>query len=337
MFKGRKIKSCFGRLARLSIWPVVQRELREGARRPVNHRLRLFSGVVGTLLLGIIAVKLRDSGTRAVGGYLLVGLHSAVLGLIFLTVTASSADCIARERREGTLGLLFLTPLSASGIVAGKALVEGLRAMTLWLAVVPLLTVPFLAGGAGWYDALSALSMEFSVAMLCLSAGLLASSLARERNKVFLLAFVFAGLFLFVFSVVLLVSLIYLFRGSAAMTEFPSIWALGFEAAGLVCGTVDGIPGWSQLAAFSSKIGISWERLCWAGPAMAVVVFFLVSWFAAARIKRSWRDKPPTVRSEKLRRRYCTPLFHERFRRGTRRALERNPIAWLPGIRGKRG
>ena len=90
----------------------------------------------------------------------------------------------------GTLGLLFLTPLRAGGIVAGKALVGALRAFTLWLAVLPILIIPFIGGGITRLDALSALSLEFCATVLCLAAGLLASSLARERNTAFVLAYV---------------------------------------------------------------------------------------------------------------------------------------------------
>ena len=33
------------------IWPVVQRELREGARRPLNYWLRVGAGAAGVLLV----------------------------------------------------------------------------------------------------------------------------------------------------------------------------------------------------------------------------------------------------------------------------------------------
>jgi hypothetical protein len=92
-------------LAKLNIWPVIQRELREGARRPVNHRIRLGTAFVGTVLLWLIVAN-SDVATVELGGWLLAALHSLLLGLIFLIVPALPADCIARENREGTLGLL---------------------------------------------------------------------------------------------------------------------------------------------------------------------------------------------------------------------------------------
>jgi ABC-type Na+ efflux pump permease subunit len=126
-------------LINLNVWPVVQRELREGAWRPINHRLRFWSVAVGTLLLWIL-VSTSEKAAAQLGGWLFASLHTMLLGVIFVIVPGLTADCIAREKREETLGLLFLTPLSAGGIVAGKAMAQGLRACTLWLAALPLLT-----------------------------------------------------------------------------------------------------------------------------------------------------------------------------------------------------
>src|SRR5690242_14699374 len=109
------------RLNRFAAWPVVQRELREGARRPVNYKLRLLSAGVGAIVF-YINIAHPDKTMPQMGGWILSCLHVWLLGLIFLSVPLLAADCLAREKREGTLGLLFLTPLSAHGIVIGKAL-----------------------------------------------------------------------------------------------------------------------------------------------------------------------------------------------------------------------
>jgi hypothetical protein len=65
------------------------------------------------------------------------------------------------------------------------------------------------------------------------------------------------------------------------------------------------------------------------GPAVVLLIFCAVAWFAAWRVKRSWQDKTPSRRQENLLRQYCTPLFRRRFRRKSRRTLDWNPIAWL--------
>ncbi len=318
------------KLTHVNVWPVVQRELREGARRPVNHRLRFWSVAVGTLLLWNIVAR-SDKPADQLGGWLFASLHNLLLGLIFLIVPALAADCIAREKREGTLGLLFLTPLSAGGIVAGKALAQALRALTLWLAVLPLLTIPFMTGGITWFDAFSALSLEFCATVLCLAAGLLASSLARERNTAFLLAFLFSALFLLLYGQLLQFILLVGWRGGFAILNEVSWWRASLETMSIFSGLLDirGFASWSALASVSAVLGKIWATLCWTGPPVTLLFFYLVARFAARRVERSWQDKVPSLRRESLLRRYCTPLFQRRFRRKMQRSLDWNPIAWL--------
>jgi hypothetical protein len=49
------------------VWPVLQRELREGARRPLNHWLRVGSAAGGILLLYLVA-KDPDMPASDIGG-----------------------------------------------------------------------------------------------------------------------------------------------------------------------------------------------------------------------------------------------------------------------------
>jgi len=315
------------------IGPVVQRELREGARRPVNHRLRFLSAVVGTVLLWIVVAKY-EGATEQLGGYLLGCLHSLVLLLIFVIVPGLTADCIAREKREGTLGLLFLTPLKVGGIVAGKALVGALRAFTLWLAVLPILIIPFIAGGVTWFDALSAVSLEFCAMVLCLAAGLFASSLAKERNTAFFLAYVFGAGFLLFFSQLFIIILAVGFRGLSYLVinyqDWRELWIFNNELISMFLGIsfYGRSLGWNELAA-TPGLSRMWELLCLTMPLVTLVIFYYVARFAAYRINRSWQDKVPSARRESLLRRYCTPLFQRRFRRKMQRTLDWNPIAWL--------
>jgi len=316
----------------LNVRPVMQRELREGARRPVNRRLRFLSAGGGTLLLWFVASN-SNRPTEQLGAWLFASLHTLLLGLILLIVPALSADCIAREKREGTLGLLFLTPLSASGIVGGKALAQGLRAFTLWLAVLPILTIPFTTGGVTWFDAFSAVSLEFCATLLCLAAGLLASSLARGRSAAFLLAFLFGVIFLLCFSLLLIIFL-FSSRGFSSMAGFSGWLEFSLFALSFFCGVPDiqsayGVAGWSSLNTVSAGLAQTWMWLCLADPLFALLFFYFVTRFAAWRIERSWQDKVPSPRREILLRRYCTPVFRGRFRRTMQRTLDWNPIAWL--------
>ncbi len=328
---GKKCKDALRRpfCAFLDAWPVLQREMREGARRPVNHRLRFCGAGVGTLLFWAIISGQDESGSQ-MGGQLLGGFHALLLGLIFFVVPALTADCISREKRDGTLGLLFLTPMSAGGIIAGKTLALALRAITLWLALLPLLSIPFLAGGVTWFDALSALSLEFCAAVLCITAGFLASTLARDRNMAFVLAYFFSAIFLVLFSELFGILLLGCWRGIAFIRQ-EGFGSMSGETLIILAGLfkLTGFPGWNYLATFSPALGKIWLWLCLGSPLVVLSIFFVVSRFAAARIEHSWQDKVPSARRESLIRRYCTPFWQKRFQRRMHRKLDWNPVAWL--------
>ena len=205
------------------IWPVVQRELREGARRPFNYWLRVGAASAGLIAVVYITAESRNETEKVMGQNLFAGLHVLLIGLICLVVPLMTADCIAREKREGTLGLLFLTPLTAGGIVAGKGLAQALRALTVWVSVAPVLAIPFVMGGIEWADALAFLALEFSVLVLCLAAGLLASTLVRGCGAAFVLALFLGALFAAVFCQLVCFLILAAFHRSSR-----SISALGF-------------------------------------------------------------------------------------------------------------
>ncbi len=121
-------------------------------------------------------------------------LFSALNATLFLSiwifVPLLTADTISREKREGTLGLLFLTPLTPIGIVLGKSLIHAARAMTLFLAVLPALALPFLLGGLIWKDCVVSLLLNSSALVLALAAGLLASTIVTDSRRVLAVALV---------------------------------------------------------------------------------------------------------------------------------------------------
>jgi len=77
--------------------------------------------------------------------FIAVGILAFAFSLLagmFLT-----ADCLSEEKREGTLGLLFLTPLKGHDVVFGKLIATSLHAFYGLLAILPLLALPLLMGG----------------------------------------------------------------------------------------------------------------------------------------------------------------------------------------------
>ncbi len=174
---------------------VLQRELVVQARQARTYWLRFFAGlslaaVVGLNLatLGDLANAMGVGRAGPTGAELFAALHTVISLLLFVTAPLVAADCIARERREGTLGLLALTPLRPDEIVVGKVGAHVIRLVSLWLVSLPVLMVPVLLGGVNSVDVKCALGVEFTVLCGGLAAGMIASTFGLRWNSVAALA-----------------------------------------------------------------------------------------------------------------------------------------------------
>jgi len=161
---------------------VLLREVRAETRRAFTYWLRVLGG--GVALAAAVGVVADITTTAPASGQrVFAAVNTAVFGAIWTLVPLLTADCLSRERREGTLGLLLLTPLTAANVVVAKSLAQMLRAWSLMLAVVPVLALAFLLGGVGWFELLNATCLNLASVSLALSAGLLVSSRAKARHR----------------------------------------------------------------------------------------------------------------------------------------------------------
>ena len=140
------------------VLPIIERELRASARQSFTFSLRALG--VAALLLASVVFGMEHGFGPTLGSRLFSSLHFTLLCAIWVLAPMLTADCISRERREGTLGLLFLTRLRGTDIVTAKSMAHGLRALTLWLAVLPVLTIPFLLGGVNWIQSLLSVALK---------------------------------------------------------------------------------------------------------------------------------------------------------------------------------
>jgi ABC-type transport system involved in multi-copper enzyme maturation permease subunit len=179
---GWRKSSCALHAAKHNDWltalPVITRELKAESRRPWNCWARL---AAGALVTGSFAWTILPSRGQSVSGVSLFnGVSMLALGLIWSVAPLLTADCLSRERREGTLGLLFLTPLTAGGIVVGKSIVHALRAGSLVMAAVPAISISLLFGGVTGSAILIMVLHQAGALCLALAAGLLASAWSRD-------------------------------------------------------------------------------------------------------------------------------------------------------------
>ena len=117
----------------MTFLPIVDRELRVAARRKSTHRIRLWTTFGGALVNVIFLLFMRVFGSVFGGpgnwGGILFGLLAwYTFGMCLLAGVFLAADVLSEEKREGTLGLLFLTDLKGYDVVLGKFVGIGLAA-----------------------------------------------------------------------------------------------------------------------------------------------------------------------------------------------------------------
>ena len=315
------------------ILPIFERELRTEARHRFTYTLRVIGGLAAVLTAAVTTLwTSRFQGPAQLGAFLFGNSHAAVFVTIWLLVPLLTADCLSRERREGTLGLLFLTPLTATQIVLGKITVHFLRALTLWLAVIPVLTLPLLLGGIGWDSVLRVLLIDLTSIHLALAVGLLASARSRSWNGALLATAGFGlfllGLYLLLYSGVFLLQVLQ--PGNPGFspwrTPFVSFFGGGFV---LLTGVGD---TWQT----GMLLGLSQRRLLLDLEffVLSVLALMLAIRLAARRVERLWHEVPPTPRQQWWQRLLFEPRFLRRFFHARMRGLlDRNPIGWLQQYR----
>ncbi len=92
------------------------------------------------------------------------------------------SDVISAERREGTLGVLFLTSLRSWELLVGLALAAGARFLLCLVAIVPVLMLPILSGGVAWAEVLRQCLNVLVVVWLGIAVGIFWSVLCREAK-----------------------------------------------------------------------------------------------------------------------------------------------------------
>lgn len=332
----------------MTLWPVIVRELRAQSRQAGTYWLRVAAAGAVLGMFVLLLLRLSRFGGLFMPGKGGVNPFSGFGALLFGQLNATifvcnafiapllTADCISREKREGTLGLLFLTNLSSVGIVTGKAFVHALRGVMLFCAMLPVLAIPILVGGVAAKDCIMALLINSIVLVLGLSAGMLASTLSRDWIRSFVLAeFI---------SVFLVLTFMYfhaaLLEYNALLTRryfsyYPSLVAQIFTL--FEFHTNVGTWRWGQL-------GTPWSDIWSAGPraarewiemvalieAGALLTLVLAILLAAWQIQRSWREEPVSRKVAETKKALTRPRFATRtLRRRLSRSLDRNPIGWL--------
>jgi len=270
---------------------LIVRELRAESRRAANYWLRVLA--VAALILVFASIMLSEQvGLSQVGIQLFMGLNRTLLFAFWVLVPLMTADCVSREKREGTLGLLFLTPLTVFDVIAGKAAIHVLRALTLFLAALPLLGLPLVLGGVEWRSVLWVAVGQGNAVLLGIAAGLYASTRGGSTIQVMVLA-----------------------EGLALGFAVISPIGVGLLAAA--------IGGWSRgFVGLGAHVGAS--------ASWTLVLFVSILGASVSRLRATWQQESSGPEQPRWVRLFSNSEFWRSFFHwDTSRTLDRNPIAWL--------
>ena len=300
----------------MTFLPIVARELIEASRRRGTYWLRVSVAGVALAIGGFVLLLLTQKGAQPgqVGMVLFVWL--AILGYLYTLLVGvfRTADCLSEEKREGTLGLLFLTDLKGYDIVIGKLAATSLNAFYGVLALFTVMASPLLAGGVAIGDFWRVVVVSLNNLFFSLAVGMFCSSISRDERRATVLAFLmvlfFAG------GLPLLGAMIC--GGADNWKYYPAFLVLspGFDC----FGAFEQVRGWHRAFQYWQLSVILVQGMSWLLLALACVI-----------VPRTWQDQAMSAaalrRREKLHR-------IEHGASGTRRAfrerlLDINPFLWL--------
>ncbi len=134
----------------MTFLPIVERELRVAARKKNTFLLRAGTALLAMLISGpvfLMSAAMAMGSSSSAGLYMFKMLAHYTYVLCLLAGVFFASECLSEERREGTLGFLFLTDLKGYDIVLGKFAGISLNAFYALLALFPVLALPLLTGG----------------------------------------------------------------------------------------------------------------------------------------------------------------------------------------------
>jgi len=295
----------------MTLLPIVGRELRVASRRRGTYITRCVGALVviflGAWLYFMMHLDSPANVAKSLFGVLggFAVLYAALSGVQF------TADCISSEKREGTLGLLFLTDLKGYDVVLGKLAATSLNAFYALLAIIPVLAIPLLIGGVEPGELLRMSLLAINTLLMSLAMGILVSSLGRSARQC-------SGL---TFLGICVLSLLLPFLGWWASNELD--WKLAEQWLSILS------PAFAFPQVFESPYKSAPQRF-WISMAAihALTWVFLIG--ASLVAPRAWQERAQSAtqpwRRKWLQWKYGSGVSRDNYRRGM---LDINPFLWL--------
>lgn len=313
--------------------PVVHRELLVEARRPIAYWLRVATAGVFFVLL---AMALREAGPpESACRKLFPFLHGLLLVVSLLVAPVLIVDGFARERRERTLELLLLTPLTPGTILLAKTLTVAARTLVLVLGALPVIAFTVLFGGVGAAE----LALLFLVQAIAVTVSLAVGLLAACWGRTWIRSLQLAGGLLVLGSAIVGGGLYTVFQhligGRFAPALWPSPTTPGEWLAGAARLVANDEGVWSRtLADIPRPLVDAWLWMFGAAWLSTVLLAVVLGVGARVLLRHGLRQAPaaraPEAEPSRPARRWTAVSARKRGR-----WLEDNPLRWLMRYRGE--
>ncbi len=296
----------------MSFLPIVERELRVAARRKSTYQARMAAARLALIIFACITGIFQFSNSRMSFGAELGPVLFAIFSwLSFAFVCAAgiflTADSLSEEKRDGTLGLLFLTDLRGLDVVLGKLFSHSLVATYALLAAFPIIGISFLLGGVTGGEFWRLILVLFNTLFFSLAIGMLVSSVSVDAQRAMTACAAVCALFIILLPMV--------------------DWAIaGWDGRLFQARFSLASPGYAMTEARSNFLSDFWTSMAvvhgcaWSALTLACVL-----------APRHWQEKAqarqgPASRSQRWR--FGSPAKRAALRV---RWLDENPVRWLAG------
>lgn len=228
-----------------------------------------------------------------------------------------TADCVSTEKRQGTLGFLFLTHLRGYDVILGKLIAKAVLPACTVLTIVPIVWLVSLWGGVTGEELLYTITAIANALFFSLAVGITVSTFFLNRRRCELIATTTIILLFFV-----IFPLADLFIQSL-LTGASGTWAIGSSLFQFLTNRVSAVAN----PIFSGPLGNQ-------AAIISNMVVHFTSWLLIAVsswwIPRSWKERPPTQAQLSLKDGWKQWIYGSGTARALRRraALEANPFFW---------
>lgn len=325
----------------MTFLPIVARELRVAARRRATlwTRTLVALGAVATAVCFYLANL--DVPEQQLSRKIFLGLVWVALIYALVSGRRFTADCLSEEKREGTLGLLFLTDLKGYDVVLGKLAATSLNGFYGLLGVLPVLAAPLLIGGISNGEFWRMVLVLVNTFMASLAIGIFVSALSRQAPRAMGANL---GLVLLVFAVPAACGIVVVacLRAHPYLPAFvaswwtgipmnsPKLWPMVASAPWYLPPLFYSCPIFSLLAGSDTLYRFqAWHF--WGSIITLQGLTWLLLGLASRIVPHSWQDRVPSVKRAGRREFWRSLNYGPRATRAAfrQKLLEVNAFYWL--------